>query len=259
MDSGDDQLARPGDRLPDPVAVRLVDDTGAPLRQGGCGLVWNVLEGGGSVSSASATSVDDGTAMAEWTLGPEEGVQSLRATLDRGVSTLALAVAMDSVRSIVYVQASGRSDPGGDSGQLYTMNEDGTNTTPLTTGRYADEGPRWSPDGTKVAFIRRFSESCSGEQGDLMVIDLATYTSNRLTDDGPCAESSGLSWSPDGTSIVMHRDDDLVEVDAATGSISPLVTGPGREFRPAWSASGLAWSKAENPGDPTALMFRPTG
>lgn len=258
LESGDDQLGRPGAPLADPVTVRLVDGTGAPLRQEGCGIAWTVLEGGGSVSSASSASANDGTAVANWTLGPEEGVQSLRATLDRGLSTVGLAVALDSVRSIVYVRASGQSDPGGDSGQLYTMNADGSNGTPLTTGRYADELPRWSPDGTKVAFIRRFSETCSAEQGDLMVIDLVTYTSKRLTDDGPCAASSGLSWSPDGTSIVMHRDDDLVEVDAATGSSSPLVTGPGRQFRPAWGTSGLAWSHDEDPGDATALMFRPT-
>src|SRR5215471_19390281 len=36
---------------------------------------------------------------------------------------------------------------------LWIINADGTDHRPLTTGNRGDSSPRWSPDGTRIAFL----------------------------------------------------------------------------------------------------------
>ena len=46
------------------------------------------------------------------------------------------------------------SDRGGEGGyQLFTMDGDGRNATRVTDNHANDRGPRWSPDGQRIAFI----------------------------------------------------------------------------------------------------------
>jgi len=83
---------------------------------------------------------------------------------------------------------------------LWTLDADGTNHTKLT-GRTADESsPRWSPDGSKIAFT-----SSSDDHGtEIYVHWVEQNKTARLTqlENAP----SGLSWSPDGTHLAfsMH-------------------------------------------------------
>jgi alpha-tubulin suppressor-like RCC1 family protein len=65
--SGDSQSAVVGTELPDPLIVRVVDSSGAPVS----GQIVNfvVVAGGGSVFAGSAISNDSGSARERWTLG----------------------------------------------------------------------------------------------------------------------------------------------------------------------------------------------
>lgn len=36
---------------------------------------------------------------------------------------------------------------------LWIVNADGTENRPLTTGAHSDDSPKWSPDGTRIAYI----------------------------------------------------------------------------------------------------------
>ena len=80
---------------------------------------------------------------------------------------------------------------------LWIVGADGTGHEKLTS-RDADEShPRWSPDGTKIAFT-----SSSAEHGaEVYVHWLASGRTARLTqlENAP----SGLSWSPDGDHIAF--------------------------------------------------------
>lgn len=87
----------------------------------------------------------------------------------------------------------------------------------LTRTEDAEEDPKPSPDGSRVAFVRDF---------DLWLLDLATGTERALTTDGEEGaflngttdwlyweeiwdrDATGYWWSPDGTRIALYRFDE---------------------------------------------------
>jgi len=81
--------------------------------------------------------------------------------------------------------------------QIYTVNPDGADVRPLSSdNQTADGTPRWSPDGSKIAF----SSNRSGDY-EIWVMNADGSERQRLT------RRSGLdalpSWSPDGAKIVF--------------------------------------------------------
>ncbi len=82
--SGNDQRGTAGDELPDPLVVRLVDESGNGIP--GRDVSWVVATGGGAVDPNSTTD-DDGFASAVWTLGPSPGRNTLN-TVVSGVGVV---------------------------------------------------------------------------------------------------------------------------------------------------------------------------
>lgn len=77
--AGDTQQAYPGDPLTDPVTVRvtsLIDGTAVQDAV----VHWSVASGAGTVSAESSVTDANGEASTTWTLGSEEGEQTLEAT-----------------------------------------------------------------------------------------------------------------------------------------------------------------------------------
>src|SRR4051794_34014891 len=74
---------------------------------------------------------------------------------------------------------------------IYTMNADGAGVTRLTTYPGNDNEAAWSPDGSKIAFVR-----------DAQVFTMNADGGNQV----PISGSDGASdpsWSPDGTKLVF--------------------------------------------------------
>jgi Tol biopolymer transport system component len=85
---------------------------------------------------------------------------------------------------------------------LWRSRPDGTERVPLTPALLRAGRPRWSPDGTRIAF----SGSWAGEPVKVYVIDAAA-SSVRNPEGVTPALFTGFepSWSPDGNSLLLSR------------------------------------------------------
>ncbi len=83
----------------------------------------------------------------------------------------------------------------GDYWHIYTMNADGTHRRRLTDAGAHDREPDWSPDGTKIAFVRLANEA--DHAGEIYVMD-ADGSNERLL-----ASGGEPQWSPDGNLIAF--------------------------------------------------------
>ena len=82
---------------------------------------------------------------------------------------------------------------------LWIINFDGTGHRPLTSGSFTETTPRWSPDGSQVAFIS--TRDGSAQLYRLFLDNGQIVKLTNLTE-----APAGINWSPDGRSLsfTMH-------------------------------------------------------
>ena len=129
-----------------------------------------------------------------------------------------------------------RSVPGppqeGDLGAaLVSIAPDGTGERTLTDGVGFDHHPRWSPDGTRIAFLD-FDPS-AGTDVWVMNADgsgLRPLTTGRIA-------GQSLVWSPDGSKIAFDDWNDVLIVGVTTGELHEVTSSPLRmELLGDWQA-----------------------
>ena len=109
----------------------------------------------------------------------------------------------------------------------------------LTSNPYGgqDLAVGYSPDGGRLAWLRERSDpspdnGVDDEREALFVADADGSHARRVTRWGllHAHELAGANWSPDGTTIVSAtREGRLVEIDVATGAVSPIELALGSE------------------------------
>jgi TolB protein len=133
---------------------------------------------------------------------------------------------------------------GGPQSGLLVTNPDGTGLTKLPSVP-GDTDPAWSPDGSKIAFVR-FREGGVG----IWVVNADGTGTRRITDGGPDVDGTDLgpAWSPDGSRIAFAREGrpakaatgntDIYVVNADGTDLVRLTDDPMMEYAPTWSPDG---------------------
>ena len=124
---------------------------------------------------------------------------------------------------------------------VYVMDADGSGPRNLTPGVASGEGPVWSPDGRKLAFVSRRDGN-----SEVYVVNADGSGQRRLTRSP--AWDHDPAWSPDGRKIAFVSDVSrpTIYVMNADGSGQRELTPGGS---PAWSSDGrkIAFERASRP------------
>jgi Tol biopolymer transport system component len=151
---------------------------------------------------------------------------------------------------------------------IYVMGADGSNVTRLTDDPLPDFMPVWSPDGSRIAFVR--------EADPVPAAFTGIYTMNPDGSDVRRVSSSDggsdfwPSWSPDGSRIafaaIRKEDWGIWGVNADGSNEQPILGGAiGYVKNPVWSPDGSLIAFVGNPSiddyspDDALYVMRPDG
>ena len=99
-------------------------------------------------------------------------------------------------KRIVYVRAFADIMSDKRLSNLWAVDFDGLDNRGVTSGNFSDESPRWSPDGTRIAFV---SDRDGTPQLYVRWMDSGQTAKLTSLESGP----SNLAWSPDGKRIAF--------------------------------------------------------
>jgi len=146
---------------------------------------------------------------------------------------------------------------------------------PLSVNRAFDWGPKWSPDGSRLAFTsdfvsgeieqvfiieegstRTISQEITGHQEIVLMAadgsDVERVTNSPSTDSSP-------SWSPDGTKLAFTSDRggnlDVYVMDVDGSNVVQLTDHPGTDSEPVWSPDGTRLAFASNRAGPAEVYL----
>ncbi|MDQ3645600.1 MAG: DPP IV N-terminal domain-containing protein, partial [Actinomycetota bacterium] len=144
--------------------------------------------------------------------------------------------------------------------EIFSINSDGTGETQLTDNTDSDYLPRYSADGTKIAFVR--------EAPNNTPVQIWTMNADGSNQVGPLTSEGSNSfvgdWSPDGTQIVFHSNRDgnfeIYKMNADGSDEVNLTdnaaTGANRDMYPTWSPDGrkIAFTSNRDGNNNTHVM-----
>jgi Tol biopolymer transport system component len=149
-------------------------------------------------------------------------------------------------------------------GEVWLIRLDGRLVRRITNNNYHEEHPKFSPDGTRIAFVRNMGDVGSDlkldrRQNEIFIYDLRTKTETRLTRNS--VEDGHPEWSYDGRKVLFYsrrnhpENKSTVWIMASDGShprqVTRLLSDDLSHTDPVWAPDGtwLAFvNQIENKG-----------
>lgn len=122
--------------------------------------------------------------------------------------------------------------------ELWAMDYDGENQHQLTHLHTIALTPRWSPDGTRIAFTC-YAQPGSGSVLTAQICVYSTASNRLITWPRFNGTNSSPAWSPDGSQIMfmssMYGNPELFIIDASGGRPKRLTYSNGANVSPSWN------------------------
>ncbi|HSJ52539.1 MAG TPA: hypothetical protein VLC52_02235 [Anaerolineae bacterium] len=129
--------------------------------------------------------------------------------------------------------------------EVYVMNADGSNwqrlTEDATNDYYEDAALAWSPDSTRLAYVKYYNEGHS--KGNIFTVNVNTKEIVQVTSKDTASHSP--AWSPDGTRIAFstYRSEesasyDIVIANPNGDNVLNLTRAAKFDNQPRWSSDG---------------------
>jgi Ca2+-binding RTX toxin-like protein len=118
---------------------------------------------------------------------------------------------------------------------IWTMKADGTGRAQLTNTADYEFSPAFSPDGSKIAFVR---SPTGGGHDDIWLMNADGSSQHQLTT-GATDYHEDPAWSPNGAKIVFTLNrQHLYSMNADGSGVTQLTNAAGSQLQPSWSPDG---------------------
>lgn len=125
-------------------------------------------------------------------------------------------------------------------GSIYVMNDDGSGIRRLTDNQFWEWEPRWSPDGTQIAFERNLEKD--RQKWQLFLMNADGTNQQQLIQTG--GKSGFPAWSPDGKHLAFSSDQsgklEIYVIELERSKVKQLtgIEKPHLATAPDWSPDG---------------------
>lgn len=119
---------------------------------------------------------------------------------------------------LLYVRSDADWDENATVSRIWRVNSDGSASVQLTNGENSESSPRWSPDGSTIAFLTE-----RGDHEETQIYLISNYGGEaRALTEHPTSTSS-IQWSPDGNWVYFTAREEKTEAEKAREEVNDNV------------------------------------